>query len=429
MAFIDDGKYQWQEVFGALSEYIENSTINEQDYKKVYEDIKLIKDFIYDVIHNKLYKDRDIVENEQNIRVLCKYVINKILPLITKKINEIDYRLRKENNMDMALLLKDYYELEDDLYALASFRSLTHFAHYMERQDDKSQLVWKYNMEDTMGGIFYYSNAMILDHKYKNLIKQCPTGYGKCVDENTYVDTNYGRIKIKDVEIGDMIYSMDKNKLIQQVVTNKWNTNKEQVIIKTQSGKKIIISPEHRMFTQKGYKQAKDITTNDYLYSQLCYIDGDYKIDKDELFFISSMIFEGSCTKNIFSFTQEDNEFKDCFLNCCDNLGITYKQSQKKGNKAISYWFHTKDKKVENLLKKYNIYNCNSHTKRLDRKFFELPLKQKYDFISYMIATDGYIPKYNGCSLIGISLANELLIDDIQYLLSTCGIYSKKSYK
>ena len=213
MAFIDDGKYQWQEVFGALSEYIENSTINEQDYKKVYEDIKLIKDFIYDVIHNKLYKDRDIVENEQNIRVLCKYVINKILPLITKKINEIDYRLRKENNMDMALLLKDYYELEDDLYALASFRSLTHFAHYMERQDDKSQLVWKYNMEDTMGGIFYYSNAMILDHKYKNMIKQCPTGYGKSKSDCVIIAFCFG------YDVNDDIMKIVGNKDLVKPIT------------------------------------------------------------------------------------------------------------------------------------------------------------------------------------------------------------------
>lgn len=180
MAFIDDGKYNWQEVFSELKSYIENTTFNKNNnnYKSIYNDLKLIKDFIYDVIHNKLFKNKDLEENEQNIRALCKYVISKLLPFITMNINVIDSKLKKESNMELALLLKDYYELEDDLYALASFRSLTHFAHFMERQDDKSQLVWKYNMDDTMGGVFYYSNQMILDHKFKNLIKQCPTGYG-----------------------------------------------------------------------------------------------------------------------------------------------------------------------------------------------------------------------------------------------------------
>ena len=42
-----------------------------------------------------------------------------------------------------------------------------------------------------------------------------------------------------------------------------------------------------------------------------------------------------------------------------------------------------------------------------------------------MFATDGYINKDNA----GITLANEKLIDDIQFLLNTCGIYSRKRRK
>ena len=213
MAFIDDGKYQWQEVFNALKEYIESSTFKKTNYKEIYDDIKLIKDFIYDIIHNKLFPHRDIGDNESDIRILCKYVISKILPYITKKINELDLKLKKEKNMELALQLNDFYELEDDLYAIASFRSLTHFAHYMERQDDKSQLVWKYNMNDTMGGIFYYSNAMILDHKYKNLIKQCPTGYGKSKSDCVIIAFCFG------YDINDDIMKIVGNKDLVKPIT------------------------------------------------------------------------------------------------------------------------------------------------------------------------------------------------------------------
>ena len=253
---------------------------------------------------------------------------------------------------------------------------------------------------------------------------------GKCVDENTSVFTPNGNVKIKDINIGDYVYSMKDNEIVKRKVLNKWNTTKKQVKIITRNGKEIITSKEHRMFTQRGYVASENLTTNDYLYSLLTKMKGKYEINDDELTFITGMIFEGSCTENIFSFTQEDNEFKDYFLKSCDNLGITHRETEKKNCKAKSYWFHKRDGIVRNLLKKYEIYECNSHTKRLPKCFFEMPLKQKYKFISIMFATDGYVPNYNELrELVGITLANEKLIDDIQTLLSTCGIYSKKSYK
>ena len=272
MAIIDDGVYEWEEIYKDLIEYTEKYTFKNSDYKVVYEEIKTFKEFLYDYLHIHLYEHIELKENEEQSRKICKYVIIKLLPFITKKINEIDSKMSKNNNdMDLALLYKDYLELEDDLYAIASYRSLTHFAYYMERQDDDSQIVWKYNLKDTMGGIFYYSNMMILNNEceIQNLIKQCPTGYGKCIDENTSVFTPNGNVKIKDINVGDYVYSMKGNEIVKRKVLNKWNTTKKQVKIITRNGKEIITSKEHRMFTQRGYVASENLTTNDFLYSML----------------------------------------------------------------------------------------------------------------------------------------------------------------
>ena len=195
MAIIDDGVYEWEEIYRELIEYTEQYTFKNNDYKVVYEEIKTFKEFLYDYLHSHLYEHIELKENEEQSRKICKYVIIKLLPFITKKINEIDSKMSKNNNdMDLALLYKDYLELEDDLYAIASYRSLTHFAYYMERQDDDSQIVWKYNLKDTMGGIFYYSNMMILNNEceIQNLIKQCPTGYGKSKSDCTIIAFCFG---------------------------------------------------------------------------------------------------------------------------------------------------------------------------------------------------------------------------------------------
>lgn len=180
MEFIDDGKYKWQDVFEELDNYYINVIRINKNNSEVYNDLKFFKDFIYDTIHNKLFKNRDVGNNENEIRKLVKYVIYKILPFINEKIKDLNLIIKSKPSEENAILLNNFFDLEDDFYAIASFRSLIHYAHYMERQDDVSQLVWKYNMNDTMGSIFYYSNSMILnsENTYQNLIKQCPTGYG-----------------------------------------------------------------------------------------------------------------------------------------------------------------------------------------------------------------------------------------------------------
>ena len=184
---IDDGRYEWEEVYEELKRYIEEDLIkrrvnNDKEYEEIYGMLCVIRDFIKDTIHNKLYKNRDLENgvdyNELKIREIVKYVIAKILPYINILIIDLKGKIGKDKDMDILVMYDKYLDIEDDFYAIASYRSLLHFAHYMERDDDASQLVWKYNMNDTMGSIFYYSNAMILDHKFDTLIKQCPTGYG-----------------------------------------------------------------------------------------------------------------------------------------------------------------------------------------------------------------------------------------------------------
>ena len=199
MNFIDDGKLNWEQVYNNLKDYIKNYTFNYNNYSEIYKDIKLIKDFIYDIIHNKLVLYKSDPKVEEKIRELCKYVIGTLLPFVNKNLDELDKLLQKEATIETANMMNQFLELEDDLYAIASFRSLIHFAHYMERQDDKSQLVWKYNMNDTMGSIFYYSNKMILDHEYQNLLKQCPTGYGKSKSDCVIISFCFGYNSDDDV--------------------------------------------------------------------------------------------------------------------------------------------------------------------------------------------------------------------------------------
>lgn len=217
MNFIDDGTIEWKDLFNEFNIFFINDIRISEDYEEIYKWTNTFYKFIYDIIHNKLFERRELEENETEIRNLVKYVINKMLPFINVKIRDMNNILNRSRDERLAKLLLEYYDLEDNLYALASFRSLIHYAHYMERQDDQSQLVWKYNMEDTMGGIFYYSNMMILNKncKIKNMIKQCPTGYGKSKSDCVIISFCFG------YDINDDIMKMVGNKsLVSPITTN-----------------------------------------------------------------------------------------------------------------------------------------------------------------------------------------------------------------
>ena len=159
MEIIEDGRYTWKEVFNELDkDFCVNirPIVENKDYREIYNDLKLFKEFIYEIVHKKLYPMRELKGVEEDIRMLIKYVINKLLPYVNNCILELNRIVTNKKREDLAVVFNDYLDLEDDLYALASFRSLYHFAMYMERQDNEADIVWKYIIDDVMGGIFFY---------------------------------------------------------------------------------------------------------------------------------------------------------------------------------------------------------------------------------------------------------------------------------
>lgn len=177
-----------------LLEYEKQLILISNDIKILSNDKVLIKYFnatytnIYSIIYHQLVPNNDN-ESESLIREFVKLIIVKILPIIEMKMknfNNLDSKNQTQIN-----LANDYLQLYDNYYAIASFRSLIHFAQYMETQDNEEDKVWKYNM-NVMGGIFYYANSMILNKQYHAMVKQCPTSYGKSKSDNIIVSFIFG---------------------------------------------------------------------------------------------------------------------------------------------------------------------------------------------------------------------------------------------
>lgn len=382
---------------------------------------------IWSQIHNVLIPQNTDKAEKQVRDILAKYVIgctkNKTVYMgaiqpIRAKISQISKNKKTSNEF-----IARYLELYDDFMALASFRSFKHYCLYM--QSVFGFTLWE-DTQNCFDGYWFYANKMVLDGEIKFLEKQLPTGYGKCQVPSTMVRTPNGITTLGDIEVGDMVYSMDRNELVAQRVTNKWYTRKKQVKLTTRGGTEIIVSPEHRMYTQKGYIKAEDLSCNDYLYRLCKPIEHGIEQDQDELEFATLMLFEGSCMSYNLSFTQEDNITLKKFIKLCDKLNFKYRLTQKPNNKAKEVHLWHNEGRPDAILAKYGILNCIAKHKTLSNLFLDLPLQQRYDFIGLMLATDGYIPigKARGGNLTGVTLASKELVLGIQKLLNSCGIYS-----
>ena len=176
-------------------------------------------------IHEYLVPQESI-SGEKQIRQYVKDIICDILPIVETKIRVISNTLAKYGRMSAtkrSAVLDDIKSLEenrkkylvllDDFYALASFRSLKHFALYMEFDKPDSQKVWKHAM-NCFESFFFYANSMILDGKVKRITKSFPVGFGKSYSDSITISFIFGY----DIN-NDVLKVVGNNKLIVDTLT------------------------------------------------------------------------------------------------------------------------------------------------------------------------------------------------------------------
>ena len=169
---------------------------------------------------------QESVSGEKQIRQYVKDIICDILPIVETKIRVISQKLgtlgrmsavkRAEKQDEIKSLeenRKKYLILLDDFYALASFRSLKHFALYMEFDKPDSQKVWKHAM-NCFESFFFYANSMILDGKVKRITKSFPVGFGKSYSDSITISFIFGY----DIN-NDVLKVVGNNKLIVDTLT------------------------------------------------------------------------------------------------------------------------------------------------------------------------------------------------------------------
>ena len=87
-----------------------------------------------------------------------------------------------------------------------------------------------------------------------------------CVAEGTEVDTPLGPVEIQNVEVGHIVCaSDDMGTLTDGIVTRKTRSGYQATIILETTNGRVVCTPEHRFWTERGWVEAQHLTPQDVL--------------------------------------------------------------------------------------------------------------------------------------------------------------------
>ena len=201
-----------------------NKELNKRLNKKALwdddETVSQLFDILYTAYWQQIHKvlvpqENKTAETEIRSHIRC-IISNHLLPLYAKveKLSKI-----AKKSPENTKLLNKYMELYDNFYALAAFRSLKHFALYMEFDTDPKDRVWE-NVMPCFEGLYFYINKMVLDGSIKHICKQYPTGFGKSFSDIEAISFIFGINPINN----DIMKVVGNPTLVSDVMTGIVNT-------------------------------------------------------------------------------------------------------------------------------------------------------------------------------------------------------------
>lgn len=132
--------------------------------------------------------------------------------------------------------------------------------------------------------------------KKYDLIINLPPGSSKCGRADTEVLCEDGYIPAKDVQVGDMVYSYDfsTNTLCKRPIVAKEQSKAECVTILTHLGEEGTYTRNHPFWTQRGWVNAEDLTTDDYVQVLCTPLDFNSPVVESELDDIAQDVIAGT---------------------------------------------------------------------------------------------------------------------------------------
>ena len=276
-------------------------------------------------------------------------------------------------------------------------------------------------------------------------------GSGKCLHGDTLITLNDGsQVKIKDLEENNKgIYTLNQEFKIQECQkSNFYKREVDRLIeITLRTGKTIKLTPEHPLFTVKGWSPAEKLNIGARIATpRKLESFGENSQKENKIKLLAYLIAEGHLGNKFVLFSNNDQkivaDFKQAVYDFDDNLKIGwhgdncgFRISQKKKqfknlgrrNEKGQFiepptWTHSS---IRNWLEDLNLYGTRSSTKFIPNCIFEMPKHQISLFLNRLFSCDGTIYKKVNHWFVSYCSSSDKLISQVQHLLLRFGIVAK----
>lgn len=264
----------------------------------------------------------------------------------------------------------------------------------------------------------------------------------RCVDEDSLILMGNGNYKkIKDVCVGDNVQTVNKNNTIEfKPVVNVFDNGIKDVYeLTTQHGYSIKATSNHKLLTQRGWIELKNITTDDFIMTprrinaQKDDLKSSNRLSESDMYLIGMLIGDG-CIKETqrVHFTNHEKILIDKFEDCVN--------SRLEGKNACKFSYSIQDGiGVEKI---YSVYiSSANYAKSVNYLLEKLSLKEPaakkkipdcimlypkggklLNLLAGLFNTDGGYNK--GGSYLEYYSTSEILVLQIKSLLAKYNIYS-----
>ena len=303
-------------------------------------------------------------------------------------------RLRKNPSQEDMTLLKDV--------------SLFAYEYFLDDEENPFKLT------DYQDAIANCHHDFKPDNPNRIVIYRASNQSGKCLYEGERLVNKYGLpIRMKDIQIGEIVLSHKEGKLVHGVVTAKSDRLvKEGYLIKTKSGKQLVCSADHRFLTPNGwysintglskhdYKSARKIPFSELrsmvkvplrLYPgkerQLC--DRDIKL----LAYLTTDGYIGNDSQSM-KFTNTSQLLLDEFESCANEYGVTCKKYPKNnGFDYLATYSYSKQNPIKKLCLDEGVW-IKKKERGLPKSVLSGTEEEIALFINRIFACDGTLFKY-----------------------------------
>lgn len=224
--------------------------------------------------------------------------------------------------------------------------------------------------------------------------------------------------------------SWEKNKgIVVKEISAKHDTGRKECLsFRLASGKVVEVTPEHPFLTAEGWRRADEIGEGSSIATpgRMPFPEKPVLMDDSELDILALLLAEGSVSGNHVSFSTSEPEILDIAKRAAEKLDCSLVK-----NNAYDYAFVSKSEKkvagrnaVLNLTREWGIKGKRAKEKTLPDIVWRLGPQQLGRFLSLFWMCDGYVDRG-----VGMVLASEKMLKQIQSLLLRFGIQSSVRYK